>query len=424
MKIKLLTIFTTLALLYILAFFFIYKPLDTKYSIFDTLPIINLEKIERGYTLISPYNRVLSDNPAFVSNIYLLDLFGNTAHAWSAQHQALYSMLMPNANLLVVMELPKYSQFFPPGGGTGLLQLIDWNSKVAWEYKNESMHHAVSPLKNGNIAVALWEKTPAEIAARVQGGTPNTEFQGTMWSDEIAEINPKGEKVWSWHSYDHLDPQKDVLGPLMPRYAWTYTNGLSYMEKNPIDGSEGYLLSMRSTSTVYIVRKSDGEILWRSPKDMLNTQHDPTLLSNGHILVFDNGLDRMPNPFPIYGSRAVEIDPKTNKIVWKFDGGEGAIDKVRFFAPIVGGAQRLANENTLITDGPKGHIFEVTQKGEVVWDIVNPYTTHQTGAFPNNFLFRARRYTENEVKFPEGIAPAFNKTNYSLYQFLSKIYPK
>lgn len=377
-----------------------------------------------GYTLISPYNRMLVDNPSLTGKIFLLDLWGKPVHQWKTNHQALYSMLMPNADLLTIMELPKYTQFFPPGGNTGLLQIVDWNSKVLWEYKNEALHHAVAPLKNGDIIVSLWEKTPSNISSRVQGGVVKTEYQGTMWSDEIAEITPNGKKVWSWHSYEHLDPEKDVLGPLMPRYAWTYVNGLSYMEKNPIDGTEAILVSMRSTSTVYIIRKSDGEILWRSPKDMLNTQHDPTPLSNGNILVFDNGLDRVPAPFPVYGTRVVEIDPRTNKIVWKFEPGEGAIDKSRFFAPIVGGAQRLPNGNTLITDGPKGHIFEVTKDNKLVWDLLSPYTTYQTGVFPNNFLFRARRYSINDIKFPQNLKPAINLGIYNLYRFLNSIYPK
>lgn len=424
MRAKLSLLIATIAILYVISYFLVYKPLNKTSSIFNGSPIINLDKISQGYTLISPYNRVLSDNPNQISKIYLLDLFGNSVHQWSTQHQALYSSLMMNGDLLVRMELPKYSQFLPPGGNTGLLQRLDWQSKVIWEYKNERMHHDVAPMPNNDILVALWEKTPPAIASQVQGGTPNTEFQETIWSDELAEVNPKGEIVWSWHSYEHLDPQKDELGSLMPRYAWTYTNGLSYMEHNPIDGTEGFLVSMRSLSTVFIVRKSDGEILWRSPKDMLNTQHDPTLLPNGHILVFDNGLDRVPNPFPAYSTRVVEIDPKENKIVWQFDGGEGAIDKVHLFAPIVGSAQRLSNGNTLITDGPRGHIFEVTQEKKVVWDLVSPYYTYQTGPFPNNFLFKIRRYTANEVKFPQNIAPAFNETSYALYKILSKIYPK
>lgn len=398
--------------------------MDSRDSSFKTIPIMDSKKISSGYTLITPYNRMLVDKPGLFGKIYLLDMWGNSVHTWSSNHQALYSTLMPNSNLLVMSELPKYSAFYPPGGNTGNLQELDWNSKVVWEYKNERMHHDTVPLKNGNILVALWEKTPEAVAINIKGGVAGTELKGTIWSDEIAEIDRNGKVVWSWHSYDHLDPAKDEIAPSLPRYAWTVTNGMTYVEKNPIDNTPAVVLSMRSLSTIYIIRKSDGEIIWRSPKGMLSLQHDPTVLSNGNILVFDNGYDRIPAPFATFGSRAVEIDPKTNKIVWKFEGGEGIIDKVRFFAPIVGGAQRLPNGNTLITDGPKGHIFEVTNDGKVVWDLISPYNAFQTGAFPNNFLFKTRRYFANEINFPKGLTPAFDQTKYYLFKLLRNIYPE
>jgi hypothetical protein len=45
-----------------------------------------------------------------------------------------------------------------------------------------------------------------------------------------------------------------------------------------------------------------------------------------------------------------------------------------FFAPIVSGAQRLANGNTLITEGTTGRLFEVTSARRIVWQYVNPVT--------------------------------------------------
>jgi hypothetical protein len=41
---------------------------------------------------------------------------------------------------------------------------------------------------------------------------------------------------------------------------------------------------------------------------------------------------------------------------------------------IRGGAQRLPNGNTLITESDKGRAFEVTREGEIVWDFYNPDT--------------------------------------------------
>ncbi len=406
---------------YILVYFKLLKPLDREISIFGGPSIISLEKISQGYTLIAPYNRVVNEKE-HSGKIYLLDIQGSAIHTWKTENQPLYSILKNEGSLVTVLESPKYKEFYPPGGNTGTIQELNWNSDVIWEYKEEGLHHDITILPNGNILAALWEKTPPNIANLIKGGVENTQINNTTWSDKIIEINKEGKIVWSWHSHENLDPEIDTLGSLMPRFGWTYINGIDYTEKNPIDGSEAIMVSMRSLSTVMIIRKEDGKIIWRSPKNMLNTQHDPSFLPNGNILVFDNGLTREPIPFPTYASRAVEINPKTNKIVWQFEAGQNVIDKVKLFSPIVGGAQRLENGNTLITDGARGHIFEVTRDGKIVWDIINPYTTKQTGAFPNNFMFNAKRYGA-EIKWPEKIPPPFNKTQYSLHKLLKPLYP-
>lgn len=39
----------------------------------------------------------------------------------------------------------------------------------------------------------------------------------------------------------------------------------------------------------------------------------------------------------------------------------------------MGLAQRLPNDNTLITESSFGRFFEVTNEGEIVWEYVNPY---------------------------------------------------
>jgi hypothetical protein len=39
---------------------------------------------------------------------------------------------------------------------------------------------------------------------------------------------------------------------------------------------------------------------------------------------------------------------------------------------IISGAHRLTNGNTLVTEGVKGHFFEVTREGAVVWEYWSP----------------------------------------------------
>jgi hypothetical protein len=75
---------------------------------------------------------------------------------------------------------------------------------------------------------------------------------------------------------------------------------------------------------------------------------------------------------------------------WKSPGDEP------LFSPIISGAQRLPNGNTLVCFGPQGHLFEVTPAGEVVWEYRNPYGGDAPGWMPPQArllpypLFRAR----------------------------------
>ena len=43
-----------------------------------------------------------------------------------------------------------------------------------------------------------------------------------------------------------------------------------------------------------------------------------------------------------------------------------------FYSAEISGAQRLPNGNTLITESDGGRLFEVTRRGEIVWNFVNP----------------------------------------------------
>jgi len=91
-------------------------------------------------------------------------------------------------------------------------------------------------------------------------------------------------------------------------------------------------------------------------------QHQPTLLDNGRLLLFDNrGQHRR--------SSVIELDPDTGRIVWKYEGTK----KTPFYSYASGSCQRLANGNTLITESDNGRAFEVTPEKEIVWEFYNPH---------------------------------------------------
>jgi hypothetical protein len=107
------------------------------------------------------------------------------------------------------------------------------------------------------------------------------------------------------------------------------------------------------------------------------------MLDNGNILLFDNGTYR--------GYSIVrEIKPDTGEVVWEYSNGEA------FFSPFRSGAQRLGNDNTLITECDAGHIFEVTQEKEVVWDFYSPFVAQGDNHLGKR-MHRSTRYTLDQV---------------------------
>lgn len=148
-----------------------------------------------------------------------------------------------------------------------------------------------------------------------------------------------------------------------------------------------------------IVDRATGEIIWRLGRETLASQHYPHELSNGNILIFDNGTYR--RNVALNYSRIIEVDRLTKNIVWEYTD----TPPHNFFSPYISGAQRLPNGNTLITEGNYGRLFEVTAGKQIVWEYVNPYFAPQQVTADGspavqgqqNSVFRAFRYASARI---------------------------
>jgi hypothetical protein len=58
------------------------------------------------------------------------------------------------------------------------------------------------------------------------------------------------------------------------------------------------LASYRPTSTVVRISRNTGKILWKLGPPTVAGQHAPTLLGNGNVLIFDNGVHRLDDSMP------------------------------------------------------------------------------------------------------------------------------
>ena len=329
-----------------------------------------------GYTLFSPVRGRHAD---------LLDHEGRIVHQWHHSEGIQHVKWLANGRLLIHTLPPEFAEGAEHiGGSAGALLELDADSNVVWEYRDAYMHHDYQRLENGNTLVIRWAKLPADAATRVQGGHVAAADPDWMWGDVVREIDPDGNVVREWRSWEHLSTDHHVKCPLESRKEWTHLNSI---ELTP-DGD--WLLSFRLTSTIAVVDGATGDVRWRWGADVFSHQHHATPLDDGHILVFDNGCHRREMPS---FSQIVEIDRSTGKIVWSYQGDP----ILAFFSFMISGCERLPNGNTLITEGATGRLFEITRDGETVWEYVSPWILPSRFG-PTSAVFRAYRIAKGDSR--------------------------
>jgi hypothetical protein len=339
-------------------------------------------------TVYSPsrtYNGFTLFAPLWDTKVWLINMRGEFVHRWETSYQpGSHGILLPNGHLLYAGKTKDrpLSEF---GGTGGILVELDWDGKEVWRYEDPWMNHDFDRLANGNTLVVRWEAVPDDLAAKVKGGLPGTERKGVMWGSSIHEVDPKGNVIWEYIGYEHLDPEKDAMCPMCYRSRWEYINSVKAMRDGNI------LISNRLLNCIRIIDKKSGDTLWKWGEMQLGHPHNATELENGNILIFDNGWHRHGSgigekvPF----SRILEVERGSGKIVWEYVDS----NPTNFFSANISGCQRLPNGNTLICEGAKGHFFEVTKGGDIVWEFISPLFYHsEIGFGMSNMIYKAHRY--------------------------------
>ena len=347
------------------------------------------DKAYAGYTLIAP---------SMSTKTYLIDMEGDIVHEWHhSTKPGLYAELLPNGNILRGVNLPPTTINF--GGTSGGVEEIDWNGNIVWSYHlrddTHTHHHCFKRRANGNTFILSWEmKTREEALAKgrkpetipVEGHTYTDITVRGIVPDYIIEVDSSGKTVWEWYTWDHIGTGPDQLDinytfpPSMDYLAfgdWTHCNTVDYDEAKNI-----VLLNSRNLGEFYFIDYKSKKIIyrWGNPtaygkgkkptfcddgEQILFGPHHPSFLQNGNILLFDNGWMRPE----LNRSRVLEMNPKTNDIVWEYI----SRNPNAFSTPFQGAAQRLPNGNTFITSSNAGQIFEVTPAKEVVWVFMTPW---------------------------------------------------
>jgi hypothetical protein len=139
-----------------------------------------------------------------------------------------------------------------------------------------------------------------------------------------------------------------------------HTNTIEILQAHPAGlwGDGDALVSMRELDCIAVVDLRVGAVRWWWGPGELSGQHQPTMLPDGRLLVFDNG---QRSGY----SRVVEVDPASHAICWQHI----ANPPQNLFCPLAGGAEPLANGNIVISDAQAGQALEVTRAGHTVWAV-------------------------------------------------------
>jgi len=332
------------------------------------LTVYNPDKCYNGYTIYAPVGSPY---------VYMVNMEGKVVHIWTVGIEL-------SKETGVTLGTTWYYKYL--GGGCLLANVIgfglkemDWNSNVVWKYYLPSAHHDFCRTKNGNTMI-LYNRV---IENKKVSKKP-------LIDDCFREVTPDGETVWEWHATEHFEE----LNFNAEAKRIIYDQGGDYLHTNTLDvlPNGDVLTCFRNASMIAIISKRTGEVLWtwgNEPGGLIGP-HNPSMLENGNILIYDNGGKAGYPPRCRFYTRLVEVNPKDNDVVWEYHFERHKHPhtwypqrhRVRFLSLAWGSAQRLPNGNTLSLDTHAGRLFEITREGEIVWEYVNPFFAqclHPTG---------------------------------------------
>lgn len=282
-------------------------------------------------------------------------------HVWF--HKA---KVYPNGDLLGVYESVGDTPY-----GYGLVKL-NRDSDVIWSYFGRA-HHDFDTGPDGRIYALTQEIVDEKLDGFENVSAPRLD-------DFLVVLSPDGEELKKISLLESL--ATSPFRYLIHTVSWysvedvLHTNAVDLIDGQaaadfPFAEPGQVLLSLRELNTVAVLDVETEEIVWVGRGSWI-AQHDPDILPNGNIALFDNwgNLER-PNGI----SRVIEFNPRTMEIVWQYAGTA----ERPLASEVRSSIQRLANGNTLISESDGGRLVEVTPAGEIVWEYYNPVRRGEDG---------------------------------------------
>jgi len=324
---------------------------------------------------------------------YLVDMSGKVVHKWFFPFERVWSVeQFPRGSRIRGREYWRRACLFENGDlianfeYLGLIK-INKDSELVWANPCRA-HHDFEITESGDIytvvrkeSVLVWEGVPEEVLIDHLMILDADGREKRRFSLPAAIERSEFRRIW----HDHPERKRDVF----------HTNSVRVLRGHTVPSPEfahgNLLLSMCNLDAIVVVDPRKEEAVW-AYRGGFRAQHDPRLLENGHILLFDNkGRKKASSIF--------EIEPVSGRIAWIYPGNSGQM----FYTGTCGSSRRLPNGNTLICESDKGRAFEVTMQKEVVWEFRNPHRQGDKNEYVAT-LFDLERLDSN---FPYAWASGF-----------------
>ncbi len=203
--------------------------------------------------------------------------------------------------------------------------------------------HELRILQNGDALLLGEDLQIVDMSQIVPGGFPSAQVIGCI----IQELDPDGNVVFQWRSWDHFKITDAMHIDLTASF-------IDYVHANALDmDTDGnILLSSRHLNEITKIDRETGAIIWRlggqnnqftfvNDSIGFSYQHAVRRIQNGHITLFDNGDFHTP-PFSRAAEYALDEQKMTATLVWQYRNTPDV------FGYAMGYVQRLDNGNTLI----------------------------------------------------------------------------
>lgn len=315
-----------------------------------------------GYTIISPL--ALSADTAV---IVAIDSTGEVCwyRLFAEGTPSVLGQQMPNGSFVMFLGRtqgwqPTYGRFveFTPAGEV----LRQYEAVSPFYTDNHDILLSPSDTGVNDVSMFGYELRPMDLTSL--GGPSNALVAGHV----IVRQTPSGQLKFLWNAWDHYGIS-DWIEPtgVNPPLDFDHPNSLVF------DSAGDYVVSFRNMGAIATISSNTGETVWQlggrrnqftltnDPLGGFSAQHSVSVLRNGRLLLYDNGLSHNPPE-----SRAVEYEldlgAKTATMTWEFR------HTPPVFTPAVGSVQRYSNGNTLLGFGFVGIVTEVNYAGNVVWE--------------------------------------------------------